>query len=40
MYHSRKLAEYEAARLRPPVTVLHDLPAGFAAREAAMSAKP
>jgi hypothetical protein len=31
MYYNRKMAEYEAAKLRPPIIIRHDLPAGFAA---------
>lgn len=38
MYLNRKLAEYEATRLRPPITIRHDLPATFAAAPAAQEA--
>eukprot|EP00878_Enallax_costatus_P010238 GHUV01010687.1.p2 GENE.GHUV01010687.1~~GHUV01010687.1.p2 ORF type:complete len:121 (+),score=35.98 GHUV01010687.1:369-731(+) len=31
VYYNRKLAEYEASKLRPPVTVRHNLTGGFAA---------
>jgi hypothetical protein len=31
MYYNRKMKEYEAAKLRPPIIVRHDLPTGFAA---------
>eukprot|EP00879_Flechtneria_rotunda_P006730 GHRR01007071.1.p2 GENE.GHRR01007071.1~~GHRR01007071.1.p2 ORF type:complete len:114 (+),score=32.04 GHRR01007071.1:216-557(+) len=34
MYYNRKLAQYEATKLRPPVVVRHELPAGFAAAPA------
>ncbi|WIA09212.1 hypothetical protein OEZ85_008622 [Tetradesmus obliquus] len=40
MYYNRKVAEYEAAKLRPPVIVRHDLPAGFAAAPALQAAAP
>eukprot|EP00882_Tetradesmus_deserticola_P009725 GHRQ01010271.1.p2 GENE.GHRQ01010271.1~~GHRQ01010271.1.p2 ORF type:complete len:115 (+),score=29.64 GHRQ01010271.1:258-602(+) len=43
MYYNRKMAEYEAAKLRPPITVRHDLPpacaAGPALQEAAESSQ-
>lgn len=38
MYYNRKVAEYEAAKLRQPVIVRHDLPAGFAAAPALQAA--
>ena len=31
MYYNRKLAEYEASKLRSPVTVRHNLTGSFAA---------
>lgn len=38
MYYNRKMLEYEAAKLRAPVTVQHDLPAGLAAGRALQEA--
>jgi hypothetical protein len=38
MYYNRKMAEYEAAKLRPPIIIRHDLLAGFAAGPALQDA--